>query len=108
MIKNHTYKAWHVLVSFLLGAVLIAGVLLVPSYGGEGFSRLGKGKSPMDSKGKGCASMDLCDIDAKLNLILSELGYFTKSFTQFTASWTQYTAQAKKVQTMINEIYSRK
>ena len=32
-----SYKLWHMIVAFFVGATVCAGVILLPSYGGQGF-----------------------------------------------------------------------
>jgi hypothetical protein len=71
MENGKSYKWWHVLTSFVLGAAIVGGVFLVPSFTGQG--RLIKGgANPFTSTACGTTN---CDLENQIERLEGILDY---------------------------------
>ncbi|MFH1218289.1 MAG: hypothetical protein V1679_00410 [Candidatus Peregrinibacteria bacterium] len=48
-----SYRLWHMLVAFVLGSAVVAGVVFVPAMAGQGFMRFTNSKAVLIQDGKG-------------------------------------------------------
>lgn len=80
------YKVWHLVVAFLVGAVVVVGVTFMPGVGLQG---------KLSLKG-GVCNVTNCDLNRKLDELLALFRNYSgalNSFTVFTGEWTVFTGQ---------------
>ena len=76
--ETKSYKLWHLLIAFLLGVVIAVGVLLVPSYGGEGFL-----SKDLFSKPTVPDAGDMYELNEKFDNFTTQFESFTKEFVPY-------------------------